>query len=358
MKKVCIIGLTDYEYYGEKLVLKAFSGDDHVYAYDEDVQYVINKRECQNKVKYLYDFKLVPLCDIYIVSVTSDKLNDIIDILVRETSAPSGRTVVIESSVAVGKTKSICRKLINEGFHLCYSPRVHDETSFKIVSGFSEKGIEITKSVYDRWFKNVVVTKSVEVAEMTRTLIGLFRAANAAVINEFSIYCKSHGVDPFEVIDLASVVENKIYMPFTPWVGVGGDAGDDPFIISTASNTPVIKAISNHLIQRPLKLVETLPNNIDKNGDILFVGIGHKFYSSSWQSSPIVDFIECLGKTNVFYFDPYCGSGFTGAKWVEFADAVQKDWEAIIVCSPYMLSAWENHRCKNKVFFCQTKAFI
>ncbi len=358
MIKVCVIGLSDYDYYGEKLVLKALSCGDRIYAYDDNIQYIVNKRDCQNKVKYLYDFKLVPLCDLYIVTVIPNKLNDIIDILVRETSAPSGRTVVIESSVAVGKTRSISRKLINEGFHLCYSPRFQESCSTKLVSGFSEKGIEITKSVYNRWFKNVVVTKSVEVAEMSRTLVGLFRAANAAVINEFSIYCKNHGVDPFEVIDLTSVVESERYMPFTPWVGVGGDDGDDPFIISTASNTPVIKAVSNHLIQRPLKLVETLPKNIDKNGDILVVGIGHKFYSSSWQSSPIVDFIECLGSTNVFYYDPYCGCGFPGAKWIDFDDAIKNDWEAILIFSPYMLSAWEDHKCKNKVFFCQTQTFI
>lgn len=358
MKRVCIIGLRDCEFYGEKLVVRAHSAGNQVYAYDDNIQYIIEKQTDQSKAKYLYSFNCVPLCNLYVITVNPDRLRDTVAMLVREVGDPMGRTVVVESAIPVGKTRSLGRPLTNAGFNLCYSPRYHLGSTSKLLSGTTDEAVDALQKVYARMFKKTHVARSIEVAESTRLLVGMYRAANVALINEFSVFCKSQKIDPFEAIDMASVTEANRYKPFTPWVGVGGDAGEDPFRISMVSNTPVIKAVANHLISRPRTVVEALPDSIDKEGDILVVGIGHRPYSSTWEGSPVADFIGNLGSQRVFYWDPYTGKGFPGAKWIEIGDATERNWEAILVFSPYMLSAWEDHRCDKKIFYCQTTAFI
>ena len=196
MTRVCIIGLRDCEFYGEKLVMRANMAGNQVYAFDDNIQYVIEKQTDQSKAKYMYSFNCVPLCNLYVITVNPDRLRDTVAMLVREVGDPMGRTVVVESAIPVGKTRSLGRPLTNAGFNLCYSPRYHLGSTSKLLSGTTDEAVDALQQVYARMFKKTHVARSIEVAETTRLLVGMYRAANVALINEFSVFCKSQKIDP------------------------------------------------------------------------------------------------------------------------------------------------------------------
>ena len=49
----------------------------------------------------------------------------------------------------------------------------------------------------------VYTCKSIEIAETSKLLENLYRAANIGLINEFKIICKKLNIDVFDVIDAA-----------------------------------------------------------------------------------------------------------------------------------------------------------
>lgn len=357
--RVCILGLRDCDNYGERLACRAASKGHKVYAYDEDIQYVVEKQkgDANPNIKFMYAFGCVPLCQIYVVTVTPDRVKEVVGMLNREVGDPINRTVVIESELPVGRTRPTCSLLSNKGFKLCYSPRFHNDSTSKLIAG---DGIGDLEQFYTSLFNKVEIASSIEVAEASRLLVGLFRATNVALANEFSELCKKVDLDPFEVIDMASQSESKRFIPFTPWVGIGGAASEDPFKTLMVSNTPLIKAVSNHVISRPRALIDRLPEELSIDGPFLVIGVGYKAYSSAWENSPVSEFINNLSSKNVNYWDPYVGKTFPDAEWIELEDAASSSahWEAVFVFHPYMLSTWKNLSCNNKFFYCQTEAYI
>jgi hypothetical protein len=137
-------------------------------------------------------------------------------------------------------------------------------------------------------------------------------------------------------------------------VGVGGDIAEDPFRCTTLVNTPVIKAVSNHVIFKPRRVAEKV--RAAAEGRTLVVGLGHEPYSSSWESSPVVEFIRNLNSSDIYYWDPYVGPGFAEAKFIPFEDAAEEEWDAVFVFHPYVLSAWKE--MDGVHFFCQTETFM
>jgi UDP-N-acetyl-D-mannosaminuronate dehydrogenase len=356
--RVCILGLTDCDNYGERLACRAASKGHKVYAYDDDIQFVVEKQKGDDpNIKFMYAFGCVPLCQIYVVTVTPDRVKEVVDMLNREVGDPINRTVVVESELPVGRTRPTCSILLNKGFKVCYSPRFHNDSTSKLIAG---EGIGDLEQFYTSLFNKVEIASSIEVAEASRLLVGLFRATNVTLANEFSELCKNLDLDPFEVIDMASQSESKRFMPFSPWVGIGGAASEDPFKTLMVSNTPLIKAVSNHVISRPRALIDRLPEELSIDGPFLVIGVGYKAYSSAWETSPVSEFINNLSSKNVNYWDPYVGKSFPDAEWIELEDAASPSahWEAVFVFHPYMLSTWKKLSCNNKFFYCQTEAFI
>lgn len=360
MSKVCIFGLQTWENYGQKLAELTERTGHSVYAYDEDINYVVTlkRRKEDTKIKYYYDFNTIPLCAYYVICVPPDMVRDAVSTVCREVGDPMGRSVIVESTLTVGRTRAVVSPLVNKGFHVCYSPRHHLDCS-KVLAGVDNESVEHVRPFYMRLYKNVQVARSIEVAEGARMLVGLYRAVNTALANEFSEICKRIDLDPYEVIDLAAESEGpKRYHAFSPWVGIGGDSSEDPMKAIMLKKTPLISTTSSHIINRPLSFVESLPEEMNITGPFLVVGVGYKPYSSSWESSPVVEFLTHLNASDVYYWDPYVDQGFPHAKWIDVEAAMNKgDWEGIFIFHPYMLSAWESTRANNKFHFCQTKIY-
>jgi UDP-N-acetyl-D-mannosaminuronate dehydrogenase len=360
MVRICIVGLTAWDEYGKYLADKATAAGHHVYAYDEDVAKVMSYRREPGEVKYYYDFRLVPVCSAYVIAVPADRLRDRLEAIGRDVPDPTDRLVVVESPVPIGKTRSHGGFLENLGFHLCHSPHAR-AGEVKLVAGATPRAAERLASLYKDMFAQVRTVGSLEVAEGARLLTGVYKATNVALVNEFSDICNKVGVNPWEVMDAAATGEPN-FNNFVPWVGVGGDSAEDPLRCTRICNTPVIKAVSNHVLFRPRKMAEKLaafasaPDD-DRHGPCLVVGLGAEPYSSSWQTSPVVEFIRNISTSELYYWDPYVGPGFAEAKFIPYEEAAERhDWVAVYVFHPYVLSAWKGR--DNVHFFCQTEAYV
>ena len=85
-------------------------------------------------------------------------------------------TVVVESSVSVGMTRSLLAHLRERNVFVGMSPeRVDPGRTFpafenipKVVSGFDADSLERVQFYYDRIFARTVPTKSLETAEFTK----------------------------------------------------------------------------------------------------------------------------------------------------------------------------------------------
>jgi UDP-N-acetyl-D-glucosamine dehydrogenase len=147
-----------------------------------------------------------------------------------------GTLVILESTVAPGTTRDFLIPLIeqNSNFHhddleFAFSPERIDPTNKqwtlentpKIVSGFTEKSCQNAVKFYEKFVANIVVCKTLEIAETAKVLENSFRLVNISFINELSVFCQKMGIDIVEVIH-AAATKPYGYMPFYPSIGVGG----------------------------------------------------------------------------------------------------------------------------------------
>jgi UDP-N-acetyl-D-mannosaminuronate dehydrogenase len=130
-------------------------------------------------------------------------------------------TVVIESSVAVGMTRSLVGPLMStKGLKGGMSPERVDpgrvspafEDIPKIVSGLDAASLASISQLC-KVFKNMVTVSSVEVAEMTKLYEDCQRMVYAAYANEMADACAAIGIDAFEVSS-AAASKPFDYLPF------------------------------------------------------------------------------------------------------------------------------------------------
>lgn len=147
-----------------------------------------------------------------------------------EQYARPGSTVVIESSVAVGMTRSLLGPLMqSKKFLIGMSPERVDpgrvEPAFeaipKIISGLDQPSLDSISALYSRVFTTLLPVSSPEVAEMTKLYENCQRMLCAAYANEMSNACEALGINGFEV-SAAAASKPFGYLPFQPSAGVGG----------------------------------------------------------------------------------------------------------------------------------------
>lgn len=348
MVAVCIFGSSESEWYSHSIA-ETFSKAGHkTYLVGESDQYLGTKNEFLTHEKV---FCLIPLCSFYIITSHSENVREKIEILTNSVGDPNGRVVVIESPVPVGFTRKNGKSLVNAGFKLCYSPRIHTESAIKIIAGIDQQSAVELAKFYNTVFPSVHAVSSLEVAEAGRLLVGIYRATNFSLANEFKTICDDLNINIYEVVDVATKCGGTRFHPFVPWVGIGGDSAEDPIRALSVVRTPIIKTVSNHVVTRPKDVVE----NIKHRGKILIVGVGHKPHSFIWKSSPVNEFIANLECNNVHFWDPYIPYGYPFAKSIGFEDAIEESWDHIFVMHPYVLSAWKG--LPHVTYFCQIQTF-
>ncbi|KAK1964362.1 nucleotide sugar dehydrogenase [Colletotrichum sublineola] len=244
--------------------------------------------------------------------------------------ARPGSTVVIESSVAVGMTRSLLGPVaLSHGFYAGMSPERVDPGRVeppchaipKIVSGLDDcipGSLASIMRLYGQVFDRLVPVSRTEVAEMMKLYENCQRMMCIAFANEMADACIPHGIDPYEVAAAASTKPFG-YMPFTPSLGVGGHCIPvNPYYLLSNSAFPLLEAAAEKMAARPAAIAERAIASLKKDAKtgaaralvrprVLVVGVGFKAGQSVLSNSPGVDLVQSFvrsGEVDVMFADP------------------------------------------------------
>ena len=251
--------------------------------------------------------------------------------------------LVLESTTYPGTTEEILVPFINSiqnqeskiknqkftlgvNFYLGYSPEREDpgnknyttKTIPKIVSGYTENCLELTKTLYDQIVDQTIPVSSLKVAEMTKIMENIYRAVNIGLVNELKMIADKMNIDIYEVIK-AAATKPFGFTPFYPGPGLGGHCIPiDPFYLSWKAkeigmNTRFIELAGEINTAMPKYVVRKVNEALNKVGksiigsQILVLGLAYKKNVDDTRESPSFRIIQMLKEmeANVEYSDPY-----------------------------------------------------
>ena len=195
-----------------------------------------------------------------------------------------GSTIIIESSVAVGMTRRLLAKMVQERqLKAGMSPEVRSQDliryrvltphqrvdpgrvspSFeaipKIISGLDDLApgsLSSIRKLYSPIFKTLVAVSSPEVAEITKLYENCQRMICIAYANEMADACRAFAtpIDPFEV-SRAAATKPFGYLPFSPSAGVGGHCIPvNPHYLFSTSDFPLLRHATEKMRARPMAI--------------------------------------------------------------------------------------------------------
>ena len=243
-----------------------------------------------------------------------------------------GQVIVLESTTYPGTTGEEMLPILEEAglkvgedFFLGYSPEREDpgNKSFstgtipKVVSGITEKCLEVVKTLYDQVVETVPVS-SVKVAESTKILENTYRAVNIALVNELKVVFGRMGIDIWEVIEAAKTKPFG-FQAFYPGPGLGGHCIPiDPFYLTWKAreygiHTRFIELAGEINTHIPYYVVEKTTTALNERGlsvkgaHVLVLGVAYKPDIDDYRESPAFTIMELLEQAGavVDYHDPY-----------------------------------------------------
>lgn len=201
-------------------------------------------------------------------SILLDSIGQAVDV------ARDGTLLIIESTVGIGITDFISTALIGDrDLLLAFSPeRINPGSDIpyaevpKIVSGVGNEARDKAASFYRLLVDEVVVANSTQEAEASKLLENAYRMINIAFINEFAKKSRSLGIDPENVINLASTKPFG-FQAFYPSAGVGGHCipVDPVFLQQALGYMPTLNAA---MISNSHMTVNILERVMDILGDL------------------------------------------------------------------------------------------
>ena len=284
----------------------------------------------------------------YIVDATSNIFKEL----------SKGQLVILESTTYPGTTKSIVKPILEKSnlkagkdFFLAYSPEREDPGNKdfnmskipKIVSGYTDNCLELTKQLYETIVPETILVSSMEAAEATKLLENVFRAVNIAMVNELKIVFEKMGVNIWEVIDAAKTKPFG-FMPFYPGPGIGGHCIPvDPFYLSWKAkefNTnakfvelagEINKKMPIHVSNRIEYALRMDKKNI-KESKILVIGIAYKRDIDDIRESPAIKIIDLLTEkgASIQYHDPFIKK-FKNLKSIDLTGSNIKEFDALVI---------------------------
>lgn len=298
---------------------------------------IINK----NFGSFHYKFEKIKECDFIVICVpTPLRKNEYPDLrYVKKTIKlifnflRPGQILVLESTSYPGTTRELIINKIKNKFDIgknffigFSSERINPgfnenkiENVPKVVSGYTSNCLRLISNVYKIFFKKIVKSKSIEIAEYSKLLENIYRSVNIGFINEMKFVADKMGMDIFEILKIAKTKPYG-FRPFKPGPGIGGHCIPiDPnylywkankvgikanFIkLSSTTNKKVIKFIKNkillHLRQRKLK---------KNRAKILILGLAYKQNIDDVRESSSLEIINELLKEKIHFLrwsDPH-----------------------------------------------------
>ena len=291
--------------------------------------------------KFYYNFSKINDCDIIVICVpTPLKKNQSPDLSYIRSTINSikrflkkGQILILESTSYPGTTKEEIYDKIKKSFSVgedifigFSSERIDpgkNEDSIqkipKVVSGYSDNCLKLISNFYGKSFNEVVVSKSIEIAEFSKLLENIYRSVNIGFINEMKILADKMKLDIFDVIAVANTKPYG-FRRFFPGPGVGGHCipvdpnylywkslkvGLPAKFIKLSAETNIL--VLNFIIKKILDNLKTQKISITKS-KILILGISYKKNIDDIRESASVRLIKRLfkkGAKNIFVHDPY-----------------------------------------------------
>lgn len=247
----------------------------------------------------------------------------------------SGQTIILECTSYPGTTEEYflpeikhLKFKIGIDFFLGYSPEREDPGNNKysvlkknipkIVSGHTNKCLNITKKIYKLVTRKIYPVNSIKVAEFTKLLENIYRSVNIGLINELSEVANKMDIDIYESIRAAKTKPFG-FKPFYPGPGVGGHCIPvDPFYLTWKAkkiglDTKFIK-LAGDINKKKTKIVYNKiisilkkSNLVEKKNKILIFGISYKKNSDDVRESPPLEIYNQIKKNykNLIVCDPH-----------------------------------------------------
>ena len=207
---------------------------------------------------------------------------------------------------------------VGENFFVGYSPEREDpgnskfstQTIPKVVSGYSEKCLELTNDLYGQIIEKTVPVSSLRVAEMTKILENIHRAVNIGLVNELKMVTDKMDIDIYEVIS-AAATKPFGFTPYYPGPGLGGHCIPiDPFYLTWKAKqygieTRFIELAGKVNTRMPkwvvLKAIEGLAKQGKRfsNSKVLILGLAYKKNVDDYRESATLELIRLLTEENI-----------------------------------------------------------
>ena len=157
------------------------------------------------------------------------------------------QALILESTVYPGATTEIFFNKLNkkfkigENFYLGYSPerinpgikgKIKYTDTTKVVSGYSLYCKKIVKNFYKILFKHIYMTKTIEIAELSKLYENTYRSINIGLANQIKMITDKMKINIHDVIEASSTKEFG-FTKFIPGPGMGGHCIPiDPLFLS------------------------------------------------------------------------------------------------------------------------------
>ena len=235
---------------------------------------------------------------------------------------------------------------VGEDYFIGYSPEREDpgnqifntQNIPKIVSGYSEKCLELTEALYAQIVKKTIPVSSLRVAEMTKILENIHRAVNIGLVNELKMVTDKMDIDIYEVINAASTKPFG-FTPYYPGPGLGGHCIPiDPFYLTWKAKQYGIETrfiqlagevntrMPNWVISKAKEGLKNQGKRLEKS-KVLLLGLAYKKNIDDYRESPTLELIKILKDNGAFvdYHDFYIPKLNKTRKYNYKMDSVNQD---------------------------------
>jgi UDP-N-acetyl-D-mannosaminuronic acid dehydrogenase len=380
-KKVCVVGLG---YIGLPTAIVAAQAGLKVVGIDINEEAVacinrccpvIQEPEIVQKLKtvlnteYFYATTIYEPADFFIIAVptpfTGDKKADLSYVFAAAASIAgvlkAGDTVILESTVPVGTTKTLGQFLasktglcVGQDFFVAHCPeRVLPGNIFhelkindRIIGGVDRGSTQHVAEFYKYFVSGDLYLTTAETAEMAKLIENSYRDVNIAFAHQVASMAHVAGIDPYELIDLAN--KHPRVNILRPTTGVGGHcvAVDPWFLVETfPEQTTLLKEARLVNDRRPLEVIATIEQKVAKWKEshatktcrVLLLGATYKADVDDLRESPALQIIRHLikkGEIEPFVCEPNVAKQALGHDVARYAIELQEGIEAadIIVC--------------------------
>ena len=242
----------------------------------------------------------------------------------------NGQTIILESTSYPGTTEEIIiqnldsKYKVGQNIFIGFSserinPGFNENTINKIpkvISGFSNNCKTVIKLFYSKFFDNVVLARTLKIAEFSKLLENIYRSVNIGFMNEMKFVADKMKIDIFEVIKISSTKPFG-YIPYNPGPGTGGHCIPiDPHYMywkakkfGVSANFIKLSVDTNYKVINFifLKLKKILKKINKRKIKILLLGMSYKPNIDDTRESGTLKLAEKLlndGFQNLYYYDP------------------------------------------------------